>query len=41
MEREELAILHAQSGGVREIARKMGRAASTISRELRTQCGNA
>jgi IS30 family transposase len=35
VEREELAILHAQSGGVREIARKMGRAASTISRELR------
>jgi IS30 family transposase len=34
-EREELAILHAQSGGVREIARQMGRAASTISRELR------
>ncbi len=35
VEREELAILHAKSGGVREIARKMGRAASTISRELR------
>src|SRR6195952_1437675 len=35
VERDELAILHAQSGGVREIARKMGRAASTISRELR------
>jgi IS30 family transposase len=34
-EREELAILHAQSGGVREIARQMGRSASTISRELR------
>ena len=35
VEREELAILHAQSCGVREIARKMGRAASTTSRELR------
>lgn len=34
-EREELAILRAQSGGVREIARQMGRSASTISRELR------
>jgi hypothetical protein len=34
-EREELAILHAQSGGVREIARQMGRSASTISQELR------
>jgi IS30 family transposase len=34
-EREELAILHAQSAGVREIARQMGRSASTISRELR------
>lgn len=34
-EREELAILHAQSGGLREIARQMGRSASTISRELR------
>ena len=34
-EREELAILHAQSGGVREIARQMGRSALTISRELR------
>ena len=34
-EREELAILHAQGGGVREIARQMGRSASTISRELR------
>jgi IS30 family transposase len=34
-EREELAILHAQSGGVREIARQMGRSASTVSRELR------
>ena len=34
-EREELAILHAQAHGVREIARRMRRAASTISRELR------
>ena len=34
-EREELAILHAQNAGVREIARQMGRSASTISRELR------
>ena len=34
-EREELAILHARSTGVREIARQMGRSASTISRELR------
>jgi len=34
-EREELAILHAQDLGVREIARRMGRSASTISRELR------
>ena len=34
-EREELAILHAQGGGVREIGRQMGRSGSTISRELR------
>jgi IS30 family transposase len=34
-EREELAILHAQDHGVREIARRMRRAPSTISRELR------
>jgi hypothetical protein len=34
-EREEIAILHAQQLGVREIARRVGRAASTISRELR------
>jgi IS30 family transposase len=34
-EREEIAILHAQHVGVREIARRMGRSASTISRELR------
>lgn len=35
VEREELAILRAQGHGVREIARCMARAPSTISRELR------
>lgn len=34
-EREELAILHAQRVGVREIGRRLGRAGSTVSRELR------
>ncbi len=34
-EREELALLRAQDCGVREIARRMARAPSTISRELR------
>ena len=34
-EREEIAILHAQELGVREIACRIGRAPSTISRELR------
>ena len=34
-EREEIAILHAQELGVREIAQRTGRAPSTISRELR------
>jgi hypothetical protein len=34
-EREEIALLRAQSVGVREIARRVGRSASTISRELR------
>jgi len=34
-EREELAILRAQGGGVREIARRLGRSPPTISRELR------
>ena len=34
-EREEIAILHAQRVGVREIARRLGRSASTISKELR------
>ena len=35
VEREELAIQHAQGAGVRQIARNMGRSGSTISRELR------
>jgi IS30 family transposase len=34
-EREEIALLNAQKFGVREIARQLGRDASTISRELR------
>src|SRR5215213_10300666 len=34
-EREEIAILHVQRIGVREIARRLNRSASTISRELR------
>jgi IS30 family transposase len=34
-EQEEIAILRAQGCGVREVARHIGRAASTISRELR------
>jgi transposase, IS30 family len=34
-EREEIAILRARGGGVREIARSLGRSPSTISRELR------
>lgn len=34
-EREEIAILHAQGKGVREIARGIGRDPGTISRELR------
>src|SRR5206468_1604778 len=42
-EREEIAILKAQRIGVREIARRLGRSPSTISRELRrnaaTRCG--
>jgi IS30 family transposase len=33
-EREEIAILRAHDRGVREIARRIGRAASTISREV-------
>jgi IS30 family transposase len=34
-EREEIALLRAQGHGVREMARRLGRAPSTISRELR------
>jgi len=34
-EREEIALLRVQGHGVREVARRLGRAASTISRELR------
>src|SRR5712691_9157185 len=34
-DREEIAILHAQRVEVREIARRLGRSGSTISRELR------
>lgn len=34
-EREEIALLHAKGDGVRTIARQLGRAPSTISRELR------
>jgi IS30 family transposase len=35
VEREEIAVLHAQGCGVREIARWLGRSPSTVSRELR------
>jgi IS30 family transposase len=35
VEREEIAIWHAQEHGVRKIASRLGRAPSTISRELR------
>jgi hypothetical protein len=35
LQREEIAIMRAQRAGVREIARRLGRAPSTISRELR------
>jgi IS30 family transposase len=34
-EREEIAILHSQHMGVREIARRISRSPSTVSRELR------
>jgi IS30 family transposase len=34
-DRDEIAVLHAQGIGVRQIARALGRAPSTISRELR------
>jgi transposase-like protein len=44
IEREEIALLHARGSGVREIARRLGRSPSTISRELRrngaTRSGN-
>jgi hypothetical protein len=43
-EREEIALLRAQGCGVREVARRLGRAGSTVSRELRrhaaTRSGN-
>jgi IS30 family transposase len=35
VEREDIAVWHAQQAGVREIARRLKRAPSTISRELR------
>lgn len=35
LEREDIALWRAQGAGVREIARRLGRAPSTISRELR------
>jgi IS30 family transposase len=38
-ERAEIALLRAQKLGVREIARRVGRSASTISRELRRNAG--
>jgi len=38
-EREEIALLRARGCGVREAARRLGRAASTISRELRRNAG--
>lgn len=42
-EREEIALFTVQHAGVREIARRLGRSPSTISRELRrnaaTRCG--
>ena len=34
-EREELAILRVQGFGIREVARRLGRSGSTVSRELR------
>jgi transposase, IS30 family len=44
VEREEIAILRAQRCGIREIARRLGRSPSTISKELRrnaaTRSGN-
>ena len=42
-DREEIAILYAQGKGVRDIARRLSRSPSTVSRELRrnaaTRCG--
>ena len=35
IEREEIAVLNASGSGVNEIARRLGRSPSTISRELR------
>jgi IS30 family transposase len=35
VEREEIAVLHAQGSGVRKTARRLGRSPSTVSRELR------
>ena len=34
-EREEIALLRARGSSMQEVARRLGRAASTISRELR------
>jgi IS30 family transposase len=34
-DREEIALMHAQGSGVRDIARRISRAPSTVSRELR------
>src|SRR6516164_5684572 len=37
-EREEIAVGRAAGKGVRQIARELGRAASTVSREVRRNC---
>ena len=37
--REEIALLRAQQCGIREIARRLGRSPSTISREMRRNAG--
>src|SRR5688500_8360520 len=39
VEREEIAVLRAGGCGVREVARRLGRSPSTISRELRRNAG--
>ena len=39
-EREEIALLRVRDRGVRELARRLGRAPSTISRELRERRGD-